>query len=77
MRDSSIRSPNWRDWRSGCEKTGEETRVRQAKLGNDNSWAPPAAVVAQERERLVEFERTRAGLERQLGAGRALGAGQP
>ena len=58
-------------------KTGEEISRAQAKLGNDNFVrSAPAAVVAQERERVTEFERTRAGLERQLAQVRALGAGQ-
>ncbi|HEX9474483.1 MAG TPA: valine--tRNA ligase [Steroidobacteraceae bacterium] len=59
-------------------KTGEEISRAQAKLGNDKFvGAAPAAVVAQERERLAEFERTRAGLERQLAQVRALGADPP
>jgi valyl-tRNA synthetase len=57
-------------------KTGEEIARAQAKLGNDNFVrAAPAAVVAQERERLAEFERARTGLERQLAQVRALEAG--
>jgi valyl-tRNA synthetase len=59
-------------------KTGEEIARARGKLGNEKFVrSAPAAVVAQERERLVEFERTRAGLERQLAQVRALGASQP
>jgi valyl-tRNA synthetase len=58
-------------------RTGEEIARAQAKLGNENFVrSAPAAVVVQERERLAEFERNRAGLERQLAQVRALGAGQ-
>jgi valyl-tRNA synthetase len=57
-------------------KLHDEIRRAEAKLGNDNFVrGAPEAVVAQERERLAEFNRTLAGLERQLAQVRALQAG--
>ncbi len=54
-------------------KTQEEITRASAKLGNDNFVrSAPEAVVVQERERLAEFERTLAGLARQLAQVRAL-----
>jgi valyl-tRNA synthetase len=54
-------------------KTQEEITRASAKLGNDNFVrSAPEAVVVQERERLAEFERTLAGLGRQLAQVRAL-----
>jgi valyl-tRNA synthetase len=48
-------------------KVREEIARAQAKLGNDNFVrSAPEAVVTQERERLADFERTLAGLQRQL-----------
>ncbi len=54
-------------------KTQEEITRASAKLGNENFVrSAPEAVVVQERERLAEFERTLAGLTRQLAQVRAL-----
>jgi valyl-tRNA synthetase len=54
-------------------KTQEEITRASNKLGNDNFVrSAPEAVVVQERERLAEFERTLAGLGRQLAQVRAL-----
>jgi valyl-tRNA synthetase len=55
------------------QKLAQEIKRASAKLANDEfvQHAPPQ-VVTQERERLAEFERTRAGLERQLVQVRAL-----
>ena len=54
-------------------KTQEEITRAGAKLANENFVrSAPAAVVVQERERLAEFERTLAGLTRQLAQVRAL-----
>ena len=54
-------------------KTREEIARAQAKLANDNFVrSAPEAVVVQERERLADFERTLAGLARQLDQVRAL-----
>jgi valyl-tRNA synthetase len=56
-----------------CAKLRDEIRRAEAKLCNENFVASaPAAVVTQERERLADFNRTLAGLERQLGQVRAL-----
>jgi valyl-tRNA synthetase len=55
------------------KKTREEIARAQAKLGNDKFvGSAPAAVVAQERERLASFEQSLAGLGRQLEQVRAL-----
>ena len=55
------------------EKTRQEIARAKAKLGNDSFVrGAPAAVVAQERERLAAFEQALAGLERQLEQVRAL-----
>ncbi len=60
-----------------AQKTAGEIGRARAKLGNENFVrSAPAAVVAQERERLAEFERTLAGLERQLAEVRQLAAGK-
>jgi valyl-tRNA synthetase len=49
------------------QKTTAEIGKARAKLGNESFVrSAPAAVVQQERARLAEFERTLAGLERQL-----------
>ena len=54
-------------------KTREEIARAQAKLANDNFVrSAPESVVVQERERLADFERTLAGLARQLDQVRAL-----
>jgi len=59
-----------------AQKAAAEIRKARGKLGNEQFVrGAPQAVVAQERERLAEFERTLAGLERQLAAVRALAAG--
>jgi valyl-tRNA synthetase len=59
-----------------AQKTAAEIRKARTKLGNESFVrSAPAAVVAQERERLADFERTLAGLERQLAEVRQL-AGQ-
>ena len=50
--------------------------AHEGKLGNENFVnSAPEAVVTQERERLADFNRTLAGLERQLAQVRALQAG--
>ncbi len=55
------------------KKTTEEITRARAKLGNDNFVrSAPAAVVAQERERLASFEQALSGLDRQLAQVRAL-----
>jgi len=55
------------------KKTREEIARAQAKLGNDNFVrSAPAAVVAQERERLASFVQSLTGLDRQLEQVRAL-----
>ena len=55
------------------KKTREEISRAQTKLGNDNFVrSAPAAVVAQERERLAAFLQSLAGLDRQLEQVRAL-----
>jgi len=55
------------------KKTKEEIARAQAKLGNDNFVrSAPAAVVAQERERLASFLQSLTGLDRQLEQVRAL-----
>jgi valyl-tRNA synthetase len=55
------------------EKTRQEIARAKAKLGNDSFVrGAPAAVVAQERERLAAFEQSLTGLERQLVQVRAL-----
>jgi valyl-tRNA synthetase len=55
------------------EKTRQEIARAKAKLGNESFVrAAPAAVVAQERERLAAFEQSLTGLERQLEQVRAL-----
>jgi valyl-tRNA synthetase len=57
-------------------KLRDEIRKATTKLGNENFVkSAPEAVVVQERERLVDFNRTLAGLERQLAQVRALQAG--
>jgi len=54
-------------------KVREEIARARAKLGNENFVrSAPAAVVVQERDRLADFERRLAGLERQLEQVRAL-----
>jgi valyl-tRNA synthetase len=55
------------------KKTQQEIDRAHGKLNNQSFVSSaPEAVVVQERERLAEFERTLAGLERQLAAVRAL-----
>ena len=55
------------------KKTREEIARAQAKLANDNFVrSAPESVVVQERARLADFERTLAGLARQLDQVRAL-----
>jgi valyl-tRNA synthetase len=57
------------------QKTEAEIRKARGKLGNEDFVrSAPEAVVTQERERLTEFERTLAGLERQLAELRQLAA---
>ncbi|MFO1408856.1 MAG: valine--tRNA ligase [Steroidobacteraceae bacterium] len=57
------------------QKTQAEIGKARAKLGNDSFVrGAPEAVVQQERARLAEFERTLAGLERQLAEVRQLAA---
>jgi valyl-tRNA synthetase len=59
-----------------CAKLRDEIRKATGKLGNENFVnSAPEAVVTQERERLADFNRTLAGLERQLAQVRALQAG--
>jgi valyl-tRNA synthetase len=56
-----------------CKKTQVEIDRARNKLANDNFVrSAPSEVVTQERDRLADFERTLAGLERQLAAVRAL-----
>ncbi len=56
-------------------KTQQEITRASAKLNNESFVrSAPANVVTMERERLAEFERTLAGLERQLAQVRALAA---
>jgi len=56
-----------------ARKIQEEITRAAAKLNNENFVrSAPEAVVVQERERLAEFERTLAGLTRQLAQVRAL-----
>jgi valyl-tRNA synthetase len=55
------------------QKIEQELTKSRGKLANDNFVSnAPADVVAQERSRLAEFERTRAGLTRQIDQVRAL-----
>jgi valyl-tRNA synthetase len=57
-------------------KTAQELEKARKKLANDNFVRnAPAEVVAQERERIAEFERTLAGLEAQLARLRTLSGG--
>ncbi|HEY8509764.1 MAG TPA: valine--tRNA ligase [Steroidobacteraceae bacterium] len=57
-------------------KTTQELEKARRKLANDNFVRnAPAEVVAQERERIAEFERTLAGLEAQLARLRTLSGG--
>ncbi|MCC7463533.1 MAG: valine--tRNA ligase [Gammaproteobacteria bacterium] len=58
-----------------AQKTAMEIDKARAKLGNENFVrAAPDSVVQQERMRLADFERTLAGLERQLAEVRQLAA---
>jgi len=55
------------------QKIEQELKKSRGKLANDSFVRnAPADVVEQERSRLVEFERTRAGLTRQIEQVRAL-----
>jgi valyl-tRNA synthetase len=59
-----------------CAKTRQELTRASAKLGNDSFVrSAPEAVVQQERQRLADFERTLASLERQLQAVQLLATG--